>query len=44
VNCNVLNFYRDLKSKKSGEARFSAVEVKCDELGIVRVNYSQGEK
>jgi hypothetical protein len=44
VNCDVLNFYRDLKSNKSGEARFYVVEVKFDESGIDRVDFSQGGK
>jgi hypothetical protein len=40
----IFNFYRDLKRNKSGEARFSTVEVKCDESGIGRVDCSQGGK
>jgi hypothetical protein len=44
MNCNVLNFYRDLKSNKSGEARFSTVEIKCDESGISRVDLLLGWK
>jgi hypothetical protein len=39
VNYNVLNFYRDLKSNKREEARFSVVKVKYDESGIGRVNF-----
>jgi hypothetical protein len=42
--CNVLNFNGDLKSDESGEVRFSAVEIKCDEFSIRRVDYPQGRK
>jgi hypothetical protein len=44
MNCNVPNFYRDLKRNKSREARFSTVEVKCDDSSIGKVDFSQGEK
>jgi hypothetical protein len=44
MNCNVPNFYWDLKSDQSGEARFSTVEIKCDESSIRRVDYPQGGK
>jgi hypothetical protein len=44
MNCNVLNFNGDLKSDESGEARFFAVKIKCDELSIHRVDYPQGGK
>jgi hypothetical protein len=44
MKCNVSNFNRDLKSDESGEARFSTVEIKCDELGISGVYYPQGRK
>jgi hypothetical protein len=33
-----------LKSDESGEVRFSAVEIKCDELGICGVYFPQGIK
>jgi hypothetical protein len=44
MNCDVSNFYWDLKSDQRGKARFSAVEIKCDELGIRGVDYPQGGK
>jgi hypothetical protein len=44
MNCNVLNFNGDLKSDESGEVRFSAVEIKCDELSIRGVDCPQGGK
>jgi hypothetical protein len=44
MNCNVLNFNGDLKSDESGEARFSTVEIKCDELSICRVDCPQSGK
>jgi hypothetical protein len=44
MNCNVSNFYWDLKSDQSGKVRFSAVEIKCDELSVCGVNCPQGGK
>jgi hypothetical protein len=44
MNCNVLNFNGDFKRDESGEASLSAVEIKCDELSICRVDFPQSGK
>jgi hypothetical protein len=41
MNCNVPNFYWDLKSNQRGKVRFSDVKIKCDELGIYGVEFPQ---
>jgi hypothetical protein len=42
VNCNVLDFNWDLKSDESEEARFTAIEIKCHESGICKVECPEG--
>jgi hypothetical protein len=44
MNCNVPYFHWDLESDQSGKARFSAVEIKCNESSICGVDFPQGGK
>jgi hypothetical protein len=44
MNCDVPYFYWDLKSDQGGKARFSAVEIKCNESSISKVDRPQGRK
>jgi hypothetical protein len=44
MNCDVPYFNWYLKNNESGEARFSTIDIKCDESGIDGVDYPQGRK
>jgi hypothetical protein len=44
MDCDILDFNQYLTSEKSGEMRFSTIEIKSDELSISRFDCPQDGK